>query len=75
MDDSNARWRELYHAALLELDRDSLLAYVELAERAIRAQRSLDQPRHQPDNHTAERDAMEDALHALSLLRRTALED
>jgi hypothetical protein len=38
MDDPNPRWRELYQAALLELDRKKLLQLIELAEHAIREQ-------------------------------------
>lgn len=73
MDDPNPRWRELYQAALLELDRDKLLQSIELAEHAIRERANLtsDPPRHNP----LELQAMQDALRALSLLRRSALRE
>lgn len=69
MNDSNPRWRDLYEAALLELERDKLLQYIELAEQAIRQHRSapVDTAYHDPQ----ELQAMQDALHALSLLRRS----
>jgi len=71
MDDANPRWRELYQAALLELDRNKLLQSIELAEHAIREQanRTPDPQHHNPH----ELQAMQDALRALSLLRRSAL--
>jgi hypothetical protein len=70
MNDPNPRWRDLYEAALLELDRGELLRSIELAEQAIREQaNAIGGTSHDPD----ERLAMEDALRALSLLRRSAL--
>jgi hypothetical protein len=59
--------------ALLELNRDKLLQYIELAEHAIREQANLtpDPPHH----NSHERQAMQDALRALSLLRRRALRE
>jgi hypothetical protein len=73
MDDPNPRWRDLYQAALLELDPKKLLQSIELAEQAIREQanRAPDLPRHNPN----ELQAMQDALRALSLLRRRALRE
>ena len=73
MDDANPRWRELYQAALLELDRDKLLQSIELAEQAIR-----EQANHTPDpphHNLHELQAMQDALRALSLLRRSPLRE
>jgi hypothetical protein len=74
MDDPNPRWRELYQAALLELDRDKLLQYIELTEHAIvREQVNLTpDPSHLKPH---ELQAMRDALRALSLLRRSALRE
>ena len=70
MNDPNPRWRDLYEAALLELDRDKLLRSIELAEQAIREHtNAIEATSHDPD----EPQAMEDALRALSLLRRSAL--
>jgi len=71
MDDPKPRWRQLYQAALLELDRNKLLQSIELAEHAIREQanRTPDPQHHNPN----ELQAMQDALRALSLLRRSAL--
>jgi hypothetical protein len=73
MDDPNLGWRELYQAALLELDRDKLLQYIERAEHAIREDANLkpDPPHHNPH----ELQAMQDALRTLSLLRRSALRE
>ena len=67
MNDPNPRWRELYQAALLELDRDQLLQCIEVAEQAIREHTNT-RLEHDPQ----ELQAMQDALHALSLLRRSA---
>jgi hypothetical protein len=71
MDDPNPGWRELYKAALLELDRKKLLQSIELAEQAIceQANRTPDLPHHNPK----ESQAMQDALRSLRLLRRRAL--
>ena len=70
MNDPNPRWRDLYEAALLELDRDKLLRSIELAEQAIRERANVSEGSSQdPD----EPRAMEDALRALNLLRRSAL--
>lgn len=55
------------------VDCNKLLEYIALAEQAIRAHAST-QPlsvRHSPD----EQPAMEDALHALNLLRRSVLRE
>ena len=71
MDDPNFTWQELYRAALLELEPDRLLEYVDLAERAIRARRALLQADN--GNHAAEKMAMDDALHVLGSLRRNGL--
>jgi hypothetical protein len=70
MNDPNPRWRDLYEAALLELDRDKLLPSIELAEQAIREHTSATEgASHDPE----ESQAMKDALRALSLLRRSSL--
>ncbi len=63
MDGNN--WRELYRAALLELDLDKLRDRVKTAEQAIRARTSLD-----GDIRNDERTAMQDAMSALNVLRR-----
>lgn len=59
MDDPNLGWRELYQAALLELDRDKLLQYIERAENAIRAHANFrpDPPHHNPHELQAMQDA------------------
>jgi hypothetical protein len=74
MDSPTVRWRELYQSALLELDRNKLLQYIDLAEQAILREHANTQiePRHPPGH---EWQAMQDALHALDLLRRNALRD
>jgi hypothetical protein len=74
MDSPTLRWRELYQNALLELDRNKLLQNIDLAEQAILREHSSAQiaPKHRPER---EWQAMQDALHALSLLRRNALRD
>jgi hypothetical protein len=70
MNHPNLRWRELYEAALLELDYEQLLLRVELAEQAIRERaQTLEGTIRDPD----ETQAMRDALHALRLLRQSAL--
>jgi len=70
MNDPNPRWRDLYEAALLELDRDKPLPSIELAEQAIREHtNAAEGASHDPE----ESQAMKDALRALSLLRRSAL--
>jgi hypothetical protein len=70
MIEPNPRWRELYEAALLELDRDKLLQCIELAEQAIREHtKPADRIRQEPE----EMQAINDALQALNLLRRSAL--
>ena len=63
MDGNN--WRELYRAALLELDLDKSRDRVKTAEQAIRARTSLD-----GDIRNDERTAMQDAMSALNVLRR-----
>lgn len=73
MDDFNPRWRELYQAALLELDRDKLLQYIELAEQAIHVHAGAQLQPVSQNQH--ERQAMEDALRALNLLRRSVLRE
>ena len=73
MDDPKPRWRELYQSALLELERDKLLQYIELAEQAIREQAKLTADSLHPSQY--ELDAMQDALRALGLLRRNALRE
>ncbi len=70
MNDPNPRWRDLYEAALLELDRDKLLPSIELAEQAIREHtNAIEGTSRDPQ----ESQAMKDALRALSLLRRSAV--
>jgi hypothetical protein len=69
MIEPNPRWRELYEAALLELDRDKLLQCIELAEQAIREHTKPADLRQEPE----EMQAINDALQALNLLRRSAL--
>jgi hypothetical protein len=62
--DSN-NWRELYRAALLELDLDKLGERVKTADEAIRARASLD-----GDVSSDERIAIQNAMAALNLLRQ-----
>ena len=69
MIEPNPRWRELYEAALLELDRDKLLQCIELAEQAIREHTKPADLGQEPE----EMQAINDALQALNLLRRSAL--
>jgi hypothetical protein len=57
-------WRELYRAALLELDLGKLGARVEAAEQAIRARASLN-----GDIPSDERIAIQDATSALNVLK------
>jgi hypothetical protein len=73
MKEANPHWRKLYEAALLELERDKLLEYIELAEHAIHAHASgrINPAHHNPQ----ELQAIQDALHALSLLRRSVLKE
>ena len=70
MSDQNKRlaWEALYHAALLETDRRQLSARIEAAQSAIqqRVQELLLAPAPPPD----ERQAIEDALNNLRVLRR-----
>ena len=58
-------WRELYRAAIVELDRELLQARVKAAEDAIHARAPLN-----GDIPTGERVAMQDALSALNILKR-----
>ncbi len=69
MIEPNPRWRELYEAARLELDRDKLLQCIELAEQAIREHTNPADLGQEPE----EMQAINDALQALNLLRRSAL--
>ena len=62
--DSND-WRELYRAALLELDLDKLGERVKTADEAIRARASLD-----GDVPSDERIAIQNAMAALNVLRQ-----
>jgi hypothetical protein len=58
-------WRNLYRAAVLEIDRNKLLDRVKAAEDAIRARASLD-----GRVSSEERIAIRDAMAALLVLRR-----
>jgi hypothetical protein len=58
-------WWELYRAAVLELDRNKRQARVKAAEDAIRARASADF-----DVSGAERTAIQDAMDALSVLKK-----
>lgn len=70
MNDFTVPWQELYRRAMLELDPDKLLPYIESAEIAIHAERQrLSTMAH---HQAVERQALEDALHALNALRRSA---
>lgn len=73
MDNLTLEWRELYRAALLELDHDKLLEYIKLADHAIREQLNLAPDHAHYDLHDLQ--AMQDALRALSLLQRSALRE
>jgi|HubBroStandDraft_6_1064221.scaffolds.fasta_scaffold991315_2 hypothetical protein len=59
------QWRELYMAAVVEVDRNKLRQRVQAAEDALRARASLDGPIARD-----ERIAMEDAMSALRVLKR-----
>jgi|HubBroStandDraft_6_1064221.scaffolds.fasta_scaffold261069_3 hypothetical protein len=62
-------WEKLYRAAMLESDGSRLLHRIEAAEAAIvKRSRSLPKP---PADPRREQDALTQALHILSLLRRT----
>ena len=61
-------WQNEYQAALLELDRKKLLERVTAAETAIFNRIKAILP-----NHAAERQAIEDALASLRVLRRDNL--
>ena len=65
MEISNPRWRQLYQEALLELDYDRLLLLIELTEQAIREYTDNTMPL-----HPEEVQSIQDALRALSLMRR-----
>ena len=58
-------WRELYRAAVLELDRNKRQARMKEAEDAIRARASADF-----DVSGGERTAIQDAMDALSVLKK-----
>ena len=61
-------WEKLYRAAVLESDRSKLMQRIENAEGAIlERSRSLSKP---PGNPGKEQEAITQALHILSLLRR-----
>ena len=66
-------WQRAYEAALLELDRKKLLERVHTAEAVIfnRLQALVQIP--DSPEHAAERQAMEDALNALRVLKRNKL--
>jgi hypothetical protein len=59
-----SQWRELYRAALLELDLEKLAQRVEAAEKAIRARSSLN-----GSILSDERIAIQDATSALNVLK------
>lgn len=67
-DTGREHWESLYSAALLELDREKLLALVCAAEQAI--QQRLLALSHSSDHH-AERQAIQDAQQNLRVLRQT----
>lgn len=73
MSDTSICWRDLYRRALLEVDPVRLLEYIDSAERAIRAERDL-LPGSPSDEHDSDRQTMDDALYALSSLRRSAMQ-
>lgn len=77
MNEPNSRWRELYYAALLELDGEKLLQSIDSAEQAIRERLStLGRPLHDvPSDHDSELQEIQDASHALKLLRRSATKE
>jgi hypothetical protein len=65
-------WERLYRAAVIESDRSKLLQRIKDAEAAIlERSRSLSKP---PGNNRKEQDAMNRALHILSLLREAGPE-
>ena len=67
-DSLGAAWREIYTAALIELDRDKLRMLVEYAERAIAIRNvSLD-----PVQDADEAQRLADATRALAVLRHEA---
>jgi hypothetical protein len=63
-------WQHQYHAALLELDHKKLLEQVTAAETAIFSR--LQALSHTSDSH-AERQAIEDALASLRVLKKEGL--
>ena len=63
-------WQNEYQAAMLELNRENLTTLVETAENAI--YRRLQAISQRPD-HQAERQAIEDALASLRVLKRDSL--
>ncbi len=67
-DPGREHWESLYSAALLELDREKLLSLIHGAEQAI--QQRFISLSHSSDHH-AERQAIEDALQNLRVLRQT----
>ena len=70
MIEPNSRWRELYAAARLELDRDKLCQRIELAEQATcEDTKAADRIYPEPDAMQA----LNDALQALNLVRRRGL--
>ncbi len=62
---SEIYWRELYKAAVLEVDPEKLEARVQAVEEAIRLRSSLN-----GQVSSEERAAMQDALNALGILKR-----
>jgi hypothetical protein len=60
-----SHWRELYRAAILEVNRELLQARVKTAEDVIHARASLN-----GDIPGGERIAMQDALSTLNILKR-----
>jgi hypothetical protein len=63
-------WQHEYQAALVELDREKLKGRVAAAETAIYKRL---QPLSQSSDDFAERQAIEDALHSLRVLKRDEL--
>jgi len=66
----NPRWRELYEAAVLELDRVELLHCIELAEQEIPEDTATERVHHAPDEVEVMNNV---ALQASNLLRCSAL--
>lgn len=65
-----AEWQEPYQQALLELDQKKLRDHIAAAERAISNRlRAIARD----SNHHAERQAIEDALSSLRVLKRNSL--